>query len=257
MGSRQTPHFFKVYLPRARRYVTRKHVHHVHFTPSARRINYRRRRESLPPIPIHCKSQLRRVSGDDARGAVMADIDLQKLPRHIAIIMDGNGRWAKQHALGRIMGHQKGVEAVRKTVRLCREIGIQYLTLYAFSVENWLRPDQEVAALMQILRQYLRSELAEMKLSGRSGGSPMTFGRESWPPKTSPGNPSLPIYIPPASPIPICLSGPAASFGSPIFSSGSRLIRSSILPESSGRISTRRISSRPLRIISAGRGDTA
>ncbi|HNY72739.1 MAG TPA: isoprenyl transferase [Syntrophales bacterium] len=92
----------------------------------------------------------------------MADIDLQKLPRHIAIIMDGNGRWAKQHALGRIMGHQKGVEAVRKTVRLCREIGIQYLTLYAFSVENWLRPDQEVAALMQILRQYLRSELAEM-----------------------------------------------------------------------------------------------
>ena len=92
----------------------------------------------------------------------MADIDLQKLPRHIAIIMDGNGRWAKQHALGRIMGHQKGVEAVRKTVRLCREIGIQYLTLYAFSVENWLRPDQEVAALMQILRKYLRSELAEM-----------------------------------------------------------------------------------------------
>jgi len=92
----------------------------------------------------------------------MADIDLRKLPRHIAIIMDGNGRWAKQHALGRIMGHQKGVEAVRKTVRLCREIGIQYLTLYAFSVENWLRPDQEVAALMQILRQYLRSELAEM-----------------------------------------------------------------------------------------------
>jgi len=87
---------------------------------------------------------------------------LRKLPRHIAIIMDGNGRWAKQHALGRIMGHQKGVEAVRKTVRLCREIGIQYLTLYAFSVENWLRPDQEVAALMQILRQYLRSELAEM-----------------------------------------------------------------------------------------------
>ena len=87
---------------------------------------------------------------------------MRKLPRHIAIIMDGNGRWAKQHALGRIMGHQKGVEAVRKTVRLCREIGIQYLTLYAFSVENWLRPDQEVAALMQILRQYLRSELAEM-----------------------------------------------------------------------------------------------
>ncbi|HOF05336.1 MAG TPA: isoprenyl transferase [Syntrophales bacterium] len=91
-----------------------------------------------------------------------AVIDFQKLPRHIAIIMDGNGRWAKQHALGRIMGHQRGVEAVRKTVRLCREIGIKYLTLYAFSVENWSRPDQEVAALMKILRQYLQSELAEM-----------------------------------------------------------------------------------------------
>ncbi|MDI9570267.1 MAG: isoprenyl transferase [Pseudomonadota bacterium] len=92
----------------------------------------------------------------------MPDIDFQRLPRHIAIIMDGNGRWAKRHALGRIMGHQKGVEAVRKTVRLCREIGVEYLTLYAFSVENWSRPDQEVAALMSILRQYLRSELAEM-----------------------------------------------------------------------------------------------
>lgn len=92
----------------------------------------------------------------------MTEIDLQRLPRHIAIIMDGNGRWAKQHALGRIMGHQRGVEAVRQTVRLCRQIGIEYLTLYAFSVENWYRPDKEVAALMKILRQYLRSELEEM-----------------------------------------------------------------------------------------------
>lgn len=92
----------------------------------------------------------------------MTDIDFEKLPKHIAIIMDGNGRWAKKHALGRIMGHQKGVEAVRRTVRLCREIGIKYLTLYAFSAENWLRPSSEVAALMKILRQYLRSELSEM-----------------------------------------------------------------------------------------------
>ncbi len=92
----------------------------------------------------------------------MTVIDLHKLPRHIAIIMDGNGRWAQRHALGRIMGHQKGVEAVRRTVRLCRQIGIQYLTLYAFSMENWSRPDAEVAALMKILRKYLRSELDEM-----------------------------------------------------------------------------------------------
>jgi len=90
------------------------------------------------------------------------EIDLRKLPRHIAIIMDGNGRWAQRHALGRVMGHQKGVEAVRRTVRLCRQLGIGYLTLYAFSMENWSRPDQEVAALMKILRRYLRSELQEM-----------------------------------------------------------------------------------------------
>ncbi len=98
--------------------------------------------------------------------SMMTDIDLNKLPRHIAIIMDGNGRWAQNHTLGRIMGHQKGVEAVQRTVRLCREIGIKYLTLYAFSVENWSRPDQEIKALMKILREYLRSELDEMLRNG-------------------------------------------------------------------------------------------
>ena len=67
-------------------------------------------------------------------------IDPKKLPGHIAVIMDGNGRWAKQHALGRIAGHRKGAETVRATVRTCREIGIRHLTLYAFSVENWMRP---------------------------------------------------------------------------------------------------------------------
>jgi undecaprenyl diphosphate synthase len=92
----------------------------------------------------------------------MNEIDLKKLPRHIAIIMDGNGRWAQSHALGRIAGHQKGAEAVRATVEMCREIGIKYLTLYAFSVENWIRPTQEVDALMGLLENYLRSELKEM-----------------------------------------------------------------------------------------------
>lgn len=92
----------------------------------------------------------------------MNQIDLNKLPRHIAIIMDGNGRWAQKHALGRIVGHQKGAEAVRVTVEMCREIGIKYLTLYAFSVENWIRPTQEVDALMGLLESYLRSELKEM-----------------------------------------------------------------------------------------------
>jgi undecaprenyl diphosphate synthase len=92
----------------------------------------------------------------------MNEIDKNKLPRHVAIIMDGNGRWAQKHALGRIVGHQKGAEAVRATVEMCREIGIKYLTLYAFSVENWIRPTQEVDALMGLLENYLRSELQEM-----------------------------------------------------------------------------------------------
>ena len=96
----------------------------------------------------------------------MSDIDLQKLPRHIAVIMDGNGRWARKHAMGRISGHQKGAEAVRTTVRTCREIGIKFLTLYAFSMENWLRPDNEVQALMRLLEEYLRSERWEMLETG-------------------------------------------------------------------------------------------
>ncbi len=96
----------------------------------------------------------------------MTEIDLQKLPGHIAIIMDGNGRWAQQHAMGRIAGHKKGAEAVRLTVRACREIGIKVLTLYAFSTENWLRPSGEVKALMRLLEEYLRSEIQEMLGNG-------------------------------------------------------------------------------------------
>lgn len=90
------------------------------------------------------------------------NIDFTKLPRHIAIIMDGNGRWAQRHALGRIAGHQKGAEAVRIAVKTCRELGIKYLTLYAFSVENWIRPTHEVESLMNLLETYLRSEIKEM-----------------------------------------------------------------------------------------------
>jgi undecaprenyl diphosphate synthase len=88
----------------------------------------------------------------------MLKIDQNKLPRHIAIIMDGNGRWAKQHAMGRIRGHKKGAQAVRTTVTACREIGIQYLTLFAFSSENWGRPDEEINALMSLLADYLDKE---------------------------------------------------------------------------------------------------
>ncbi len=90
----------------------------------------------------------------------------EKLPCHIAIIMDGNGRWAKKHMLKRVMGHERGADAVRMTVQTCRELGIRYLTLYAFSVENWQRPKNEVQTLMSLLETYLKTELREMKETG-------------------------------------------------------------------------------------------
>ncbi len=86
----------------------------------------------------------------------------EKLPRHIAIIMDGNGRWAQQRHLPRIMGHRKGIEAVREVVRECRKLGIEVLTLYAFSTENWRRPKAEIRALMGLLKKFIRSEMLEL-----------------------------------------------------------------------------------------------
>jgi len=84
------------------------------------------------------------------------------LPTHVAIIMDGNGRWAKQRHLPRVEGHRHGVEAVRAVVRAAGEIGIKYLTLYAFSVENWNRPQEEVDTLMKYLARFLKSEIGEL-----------------------------------------------------------------------------------------------
>jgi len=94
------------------------------------------------------------------------NLDPKKMPRHIAIIMDGNGRWAKRHALGRIFGHKRGAEAVNIAVRTCRELGVEYLTLYAFSSENWSRPRSEIHALMDLLEEYLRNQLGEMMKNG-------------------------------------------------------------------------------------------
>lgn len=88
-----------------------------------------------------------------------SQIDLQKLPVHIAIIMDGNGRWAKQRGHDRVFGHQHGVEAVRQTAEAAAELGVKYLTLYAFSTENWNRPKAEVDALMHLLVQTIHGEL--------------------------------------------------------------------------------------------------
>ncbi len=87
----------------------------------------------------------------------------QKLPRHIAIIMDGNGRWAKERGLTRLEGHKAGAETVRAITTACAEIGIEYLTLYAFSVENWKRPKREIKGLMRYLNAYLKNELALMQ----------------------------------------------------------------------------------------------
>jgi undecaprenyl diphosphate synthase len=93
-------------------------------------------------------------------------LSLQKLPQHLAIIMDGNGRWARERNLSRIEGHRAGAESVRAIVRACRRIGISVLTLYAFSKENWQRPGREVQALWRLLRDYLKSELNEMMEKG-------------------------------------------------------------------------------------------
>jgi undecaprenyl diphosphate synthase len=87
------------------------------------------------------------------------------VPRHVAIIMDGNGRWARARGLPRIAGHRQGMEAVRRTVEGCLEMGIDYLTIFAFSSENWKRPEREVDDLMGLLRAYLRGEIGE--LAGR------------------------------------------------------------------------------------------
>ena len=90
------------------------------------------------------------------------DLDMSKIPKHIAIIMDGNGRWAKERNLPRALGHRAGVEAIRRIVKSCNTLGVKYLTLYAFSTENWNRPLEEVNSLMKLLVEYLKSEFEEL-----------------------------------------------------------------------------------------------
>ena len=110
---------------------------------------------------------------------------MNDIPQHIAIIMDGNGRWAKQRLMPRTVGHVKGAANVRHIVKACNQMGVQYLTLFAFSSENWRRPADEVSALMGLFLQYLESEVVEMKASGirlrvigdRSAFAPMLQSR--------------------------------------------------------------------------------
>lgn len=94
------------------------------------------------------------------------ELDYNNIPEHVAIIMDGNGRWAKQRNMPRTMGHKAGVETIRRIVKEADRLGIKYITLYAFSTENWKRPKDEVNALMKLLVQYLKSEVTELHKNG-------------------------------------------------------------------------------------------
>ena len=89
-------------------------------------------------------------------------LDTEKLPQHIAVIMDGNGRWAQQRGKERVFGHQRGAQSVREVIETAAELGIKYLTLYAFSTENWNRPDSEVSALMGLMVKSLNDETEKL-----------------------------------------------------------------------------------------------
>jgi undecaprenyl diphosphate synthase len=109
---------------------------------------------------------LETMSADDPAWELARALDTARLPRHVAIIMDGNGRWARKRSLPRAAGHRAGVEPVRVTVETCARLGIEVLTLYAFSLENWKRPRTEVDMLWRLLRVYIRKELADLMRNG-------------------------------------------------------------------------------------------
>lgn len=106
-------------------------------------------------------AQVIEPGSDDAK--LLASIDPARLPRHIAVIMDGNGRWAKMRGKPRIFGHRAGAESVRAILDTCARLGIEAVTLYAFSTENWKRPKAEVSGLMSMLKRYIRSEMDEVR----------------------------------------------------------------------------------------------
>ncbi|MBI2820949.1 MAG: isoprenyl transferase [Acidobacteria bacterium] len=106
---------------------------------------------------------LKELATEGSREArLLAQLDPQRLPRHIAVIMDGNGRWASQRHLPRVSGHRAGIDAVREIVETSAHLGIEVLTLYAFSAENWKRPRSEVSTLMALLREYLQREVSRL-----------------------------------------------------------------------------------------------
>src|SRR6267154_1419186 len=108
-------------------------------------------------ISVADPSALGPVTADEAQ--LLAKLDLARLPRHVAVIMDGNGRWAQRKHLPRAAGHRSGTQTARTTIETCARLNIEALTLYAFSVENWRRPKVETDFLMQLLREYIRKEM--------------------------------------------------------------------------------------------------
>src|SRR5271154_2212112 len=112
------------------------------------------------------KELLKELAPGERDWIIAQELDPKRLPAHIAIIMDGNGRWARQRNFPRIMGHRAGVTSVRTVTETCARLGIDALTLYAFSVENWKRPRHEVEALWRLLRHYLRRELGTLMQNG-------------------------------------------------------------------------------------------
>jgi undecaprenyl diphosphate synthase len=110
--------------------------------------------------PLKAIELLKTKKGEETR--LLEQLDTSRFPQHIAIIMDGNGRWAQRRHLPRIAGHRAGVASARQVIESCARLGIQALTLYAFSLENWRRPKTEIDFLMRLLREYLRRELPEI-----------------------------------------------------------------------------------------------
>ena len=124
------------------------------------------------------------VTAEEAR--LLEKLDVSRLPRHIAVIMDGNGRWAQKRHLPRIVGHSTGTESARTTIETCARLNIEALTLYAFSVENWRRPKTEIEFLMKLLRQYIRNEMPliqrnniRMRFLGRSDDLPLAVQKDT------------------------------------------------------------------------------
>ncbi|HXX71294.1 MAG TPA: isoprenyl transferase [Candidatus Acidoferrum sp.] len=115
----------------------------------------------LEPFPVKVTELLKPTDREEAE--LLAKLDPQRLPQHIAVIMDGNGRWAERRHLPRIAGHRAGMKRVRDVIETCTRLNLRCLTLYAFSLENWRRPETEVDFLMRLLREYLKRELPRIQ----------------------------------------------------------------------------------------------